>query len=48
MDNPQDVMDLTVSSGRLPEGTSHVSIVTIEGVSKLLTVNTENSDYRKL
>jgi len=48
MDNPQDAMNLNVAFGRLPDGTNHVSTVTIEGVSKKLTVNTANSDYRKM
>jgi hypothetical protein len=48
MDNPQDVMKLNVGFGKLPDGTNHVSTVTVEGVSKQLTVNTTNSDYRKL
>jgi len=48
MDNPQDVMNLNVAFGRLPDGTNHISTVTIEGVSKQLTVNTTNSDYRKM
>jgi hypothetical protein len=48
MNDPQDAMNLTVAFGRLPDGTNHVSTVTIEGVSKQLTVNTTNSDYRKL
>jgi hypothetical protein len=48
MDNPQDVMNLTVAFGKLPDGTNHVSTVTVEGVSKQLTVNTANADYQKL
>lgn len=48
MDDPQDAMNLTVAFGRLPDGTNHVSTVTIEGVSKQLTVNTTNSDYQKM
>jgi len=48
MDNPQDAMNLNVAFDRLPDGTSHVSTVTIDGVSKQLTVNTANSDYRKM
>jgi hypothetical protein len=48
MDNPQDPMNLNVAFGRLPDGTNHVSTVTIEGVSKKLTINTANSDYRKM
>ena len=48
MDNPQDAMNVNVAFGRLPDGTNHVSTVTIEGFSKHLTVNTTNSDYRKM
>jgi hypothetical protein len=48
MDDPKDGMNLTVDFGRLPDATNHVSNVTVEGVSKQLTVNTTNSDYRKL
>jgi hypothetical protein len=48
MDDQKDAMNLTVAFGRLPDGTNHVSTVTIEGVSKQLTVNTTNSDYRKM
>jgi hypothetical protein len=48
MDDPKDVMNLTVAFGRLPDGTNHVSTTTIEGVSKQLTVNTTNSDYQKM
>jgi hypothetical protein len=48
MDDPKDVMNLTVAFGRLPDGTNHVSTTTVEGVSKQLTVNTANSDYKKL
>jgi hypothetical protein len=48
MDGPTDGMNLTVEFGRLPDGTSHVSSATIEGVREQLTVATQNSDYRKL
>ena len=48
MDDPQDAMNLTVQFERLPDGTNHVSSATIEGVSKQLTVTTQNSGYRKL
>ena len=41
-------MNLNVAFGRLPDNTSHVSTVSIAGVSKQLTVNTANSDYRKM
>jgi hypothetical protein len=48
LDEPSDAMNLTVDFGRLPDGTSHVSNASIEGVSKQLTVKTKNSDYHKL
>ncbi|MGC2767426.1 MAG: hypothetical protein WB607_18105 [Candidatus Acidiferrum sp.] len=48
MDDPKDAMNLTVAFAKLPDGTSHVSSVTVEGVAKQLTVNTTNSDYQHL
>jgi hypothetical protein len=48
MDDPKDAMNLNVAFGRLPDGTNHISTMTIEGVSKQLTVNTTNSDYQKM
>lgn len=48
LSDAKDVMNLTVGFGRLGDGTNHIATVTIEGVSKQLTVNTTNSDYRKL
>jgi len=48
MENPQDAMNLNVAFARLPDGTNHVSGVTVLGVSKKLTVSMSNSDYRKM
>ena len=48
MDDPSDIMKLTVQFGRLPDGPNHVDNATMEGVSKQLTVATQNSDYHKL
>jgi hypothetical protein len=48
MDDPKDAMNLTVTFAKLPDGTNHVSTVSVEGVSKQLTVNTANSDYQHL
>jgi hypothetical protein len=48
LDDPQDAVNLAVQFGHLPDGTNHVSGVTVDGVSKQLTVVTQNSDYRKL
>jgi hypothetical protein len=41
-------MNLNVGFGKLPDGTNHVATVSLEGVSKQLTVNTANSDYKKM
>ena len=48
MENAQDAMNLNVAFARLPDGTNHVSGVTVLGVSKKLTVSMSNSDYRKM
>jgi hypothetical protein len=48
IDDPKDVMNLNVGFGKLPDGTNHVATVSLEGVSKQLTVNTANSDYKKM
>jgi hypothetical protein len=47
MDGPSDAMNLTVRFDKLPDGTNHVSSTTVEGVSKQLTVATQNSNYQK-
>lgn len=47
MDSPSDAMNLSVQFAKLPDGPSHPTTATIEGVSKQLTVTTQNSDYRK-
>jgi hypothetical protein len=46
--NPPDVLNLMVTFGRLPDRTNPVATTTLDGVSKQLTVNTSNSDYRAL
>jgi hypothetical protein len=48
MDDPTDAMNLTVQFSSLPEGVSHVSAVTIDGVKKQLFIATQNSNYQKL
>jgi len=47
MDGPSDAMNLTVQFAKLPDGTNHVSSTTVEGVSKQLTVATQNANYQK-
>jgi hypothetical protein len=46
MDDPKDVMNLTVQFGRLPDGTNHVESLVIDGVSKKLNIATQNSNYK--
>jgi len=48
MDDPSDAMNLDVQFSDLPDGTSHVSSTTIEGVRKQMTIRMQNSDYQKL
>jgi hypothetical protein len=48
MDAPSDAMNLSVQFTSLPDGTSHVSSATIDGVSKQLSIAIQNSDYSKL
>jgi hypothetical protein len=48
MDDPSDAMNLTVQFSSLPDGTSHVSDVKIDGVKKQLSIATQNSNYRKI
>ena len=48
MDDPKDAMTLTVEFNRLPDGTSHVSNVIMNGVSKQLNIATQNENYQHL
>lgn len=48
MDDPSDGMNLSVQFSLLPDGVSHVSSASIDGVKKQLVVATQNSDYQKL
>ena len=48
MDDPSDGLNLNVTFSALPDGTSHVASSRVEGVSKQLTVATQNGDYQKL
>ena len=41
-------MNLSVRFDKLPDGTSHASGATIEGVRKHMTVVTQNDNYRKI
>jgi hypothetical protein len=46
MEDPKDVMNLTVQFSRLPDGTNHVASLVINGVSKQLNIATQNSNYQ--
>jgi hypothetical protein len=48
IDDPSDVMNLSVRFDKLPNGPSHATGATMEGVRKQLTVVTQNDNYRKL
>ena len=44
--DPKDAMTLAVQFSRLPDGTSHVDSVIMNGVSKQLNIATQNLNYR--
>ncbi len=48
IDDPTDIMNLSVRFEKLPDGPSHAAGATIEGVRKHLTVVTQNDNYRRL
>jgi hypothetical protein len=48
LDDPKDAVNITAQFARLPDGTNHVSNMIVNGVSKELTVNIQNSNYQKL
>jgi hypothetical protein len=48
LNDPKDAVNITAQFARLPDGTNHVANMLVNGVSKELTVNIENSNYQKL
>jgi hypothetical protein len=46
-DDPKDVVTMSAQFSKLPDGTNHVSGMTVNGESKHLTVQTQNSNYQK-
>lgn len=48
MDSPSDAVKIAVQFAKLPEGVNHIAAMTVEGVSKQLTVAVQNFDYKKL
>jgi hypothetical protein len=48
LSDPKDAVNISAQYAQLPDGTSHVSTMQINGVSKELTVTTQNSNYQKM
>ena len=46
LDDPKDAVTIAAHFAKLPDGTNHVSGTQINGVSKQLTVVTQNSNYQ--
>jgi hypothetical protein len=46
LNDPSDNVKITADFARLPDGTNHVASATVNGVSKQLTVNDQNSNYQ--
>jgi hypothetical protein len=48
LNDPSDAVTIAVQFARLPDGTNHVATNNVNGVSKQLSVATQNSGYRPL
>jgi 23S rRNA pseudoU1915 N3-methylase RlmH len=48
LDSPSDAAKFDVQFAKLPDGTNHVSTMTLDGISKELKVAIQNSDYKKM
>jgi hypothetical protein len=48
LSDPKDAVTISAQFAQLPDGTNHVATTTIDGVSKQLGINEQNSGYRKL
>jgi len=46
LDSPSDAVTIAAQFAKLPDGTNHVTSTQIDGVSKQLTVVTQNSNYQ--
>lgn len=47
LDDPKDAVTISARFAQLPDGTNHVATTQIEGVSKHLTINLENSNFQR-
>ena len=48
LDDPKDAVTISAEFAQLPDGTNHVANTLINGESKQLTVNNQNSNYQKM
>src|SRR5271167_1291349 len=48
LSDPKDAVTISAQFGQLPDGTNHVATTNINGVSKQLGINDQNSNYQKL
>jgi len=48
LDSPSDAAKFDIQFAKLPDGTNHVSDMTLDGVSKQLKVAIQNSNYKKM
>ena len=46
LDDPKDAVTIAAQFAKLPDGTNHVTSTQVDGVSKQLTVVTQNSAYQ--
>jgi hypothetical protein len=46
LSDPKDAVNINADFAKLPDGTKHVANTTVNGVSKKLTVNEQNSNYQ--
>jgi lipopolysaccharide export LptBFGC system permease protein LptF len=48
LSDPKDAVTISAQFVQLPDGTNHVATTTIDGVTKQLGINEQNSNYQKL
>jgi hypothetical protein len=48
LSDPKDAVTISAQFGQLPDGTNHVTTAMINGVSKQLGINDQNSNYQKM
>ncbi len=48
LSDPKDAVNITAQFSKLPDGTNHVSTMQVNGVSKELTVTSQNTNYQKM